>query len=114
MAVRKFPDRGSREAFWRGHVEAWSASGGGIAAYCRAQGLSEANFYYWRKRLGQAGGAASPHREQAPSFVEVRMASQSGAAIELALAGGRRIQVHPGFDAPTLVRLVSTLESMPC
>lgn len=113
MAGGKVRDRGTREAFWRGHVEACSASGGGIAAYCRERGLSEANFYYWRKRLGQAGGAAS-RREPAPSFVEVSMASQPAAAIELALAGGRRIQVHPGFDAQTLLRLVSALESMPC
>jgi hypothetical protein len=30
----------------------------------------------------------------------------------VALSGGRRIEVHPDFDANTLKRVVSTLERM--
>lgn len=35
-------------------------------------------------------------------------------AIEVLLAGGRRVRVGHGFDAATLLRLVRALESLPC
>jgi hypothetical protein len=119
MASRKFEDAVSREAFWRGHVEAWGSRGGTLGAYCREWGLSEGSFYYWRKKFEQQqqqhpGGPACGG-ERGLSFVEVRAASaECGAAIEVGLVGGRRIGVHPGFDGPTLARVVEVLEGRAC
>ena len=42
---------GSAEAFWRGHVEAWQASGQSRGDYCAAQGLSRKTFGWWAWRL---------------------------------------------------------------
>ncbi|WP_448207791.1 IS66 family insertion sequence element accessory protein TnpA [Azospirillum sp. sgz302134] len=38
---------GSAESFWRGHVEAWRASGRSRSDYCAAQGLSRKTFGWW-------------------------------------------------------------------
>ncbi len=47
-----------------------------------------------------------------PQWVAVEVAAKRGDPAELSvvLAGGRRIEVRPGFDAETLRRLVAALE----
>ena len=71
--------------------------------------VSQASFYAWRRKL-----------RHAPNFAEVRVASEpagpsaaagDAGALEVHLAGGRRIVVRAGFDRPTLLELVATLES---
>jgi hypothetical protein len=50
-------------------------------------------------------------------FVAVELArkepnenSRSSSALDVVLGGGRRIEVRPGFDAPTLAGLIALLE----
>jgi len=40
--------------------------------------------------------------------------SRTDSPIEVLLAGNRRVLVQPGFDAPTLARLLAVLERRPC
>lgn len=53
-------------------------------------------------------------RGAVPLFAEVRVSqTQTPAAlsgVEVCLAGGRVVRLAPGFDAPTLCRVVSALE----
>ena len=110
MAGKQFLDGANREAFWRGHVDAWASRGQSLAGYCLEHGLSEGSFYYWRKKLEKVetcSGAAA-------SFVELELAPPGDAALEVVLAHGRRVQVHPGFDEATLARVVSVLEAVSC
>ena len=54
---------GEREARWRGHVDAWRASGGSQKAYCERHGLSSHSLSYWHLRLAKgpgSSGARSP------------------------------------------------------
>jgi hypothetical protein len=44
----------------------------------------------------------------------VRGTSEGEAALEVVLAGGRRVRVHPGFDEATLARVVAVLEAVSC
>lgn len=50
------------EAYWRGHVEAWQASGGTQRAYCGRHGLKCHSLSYWHRRQvrreGPPGGTA--------------------------------------------------------
>src|SRR5260370_41194333 len=49
------------EAFWRGMVMAWTASGLGARRFCREQGLAVSTFGLWRKELwGEARAGAHP------------------------------------------------------
>jgi hypothetical protein len=38
-------------AFWRQQIEGFAGSGLSVKACCIQQGIAEANWYYWRKRL---------------------------------------------------------------
>jgi hypothetical protein len=93
-------------------VADYETSGLSIVEFCRQRDVSLATLARYRKWQRQAQGeAATPNRWLA---VEVSggAAPSSGAASGLAIAlpCGRRIEVGRGFDAPTLVQLLSVLE----
>lgn len=109
MAAKRDRGKGTREAYWRKHVEARERSGQSVREYCRARGLSESGFYFWKRELKRRDeGAAS--NGSAPAFAEVRVAAAQEALIEIAFAGARRVQVHPGFDEETLARVLAVVE----
>jgi transposase-like protein len=103
----------AKERFWRRVVRQWRYSKLSVRAFCQDQGLSESNFYAWRRTLRQRAA-------EGVAFVPVRVqpeaANPSGAgALELVLDHGRVVRVGPGFDAPTLQRLLALLaEGRPC
>jgi hypothetical protein len=106
--ARAIPDPG-REPYWRETLARWRRSGLSVRAFCRAEGVNESQFYWWRRRLGQAD-------PETPAFVPVHVVAEPAAApaargIEVVLANGRCLRVGPGFDPHTLVTLVDLLEA---
>ena len=51
MGKSRSTNTAQREGQWRDHLARQATSGQSIAAFCRAQALSEGNFYAWRTRL---------------------------------------------------------------
>ena len=88
-------------------VAEYTASGLSQVEFCRKQGLSLATLARYRKRHVQ-GSPVPGSRWLAVEAPGAGPARESGLA--LALAGGRRIEVGRGFDAHTLVQLLSVLE----
>ena len=92
-------------------VAEYEASGLSQVEFCRKQGLSLASLARYRRRQAQdkavvgsrwlavevSGGSSTP-------------GSGTHSGLALALAGGRRIEVGRGFDARTLVQLLSVLD----
>jgi len=96
---------------WRRLISEHDGSGQSIAGFCRERGVPVSQFFAWRKRLRKAS---------AQSFVEVQLAGGTpqqpmapDRTIEVALAGGRRVFVEPGFDADHLRAVVAALETRP-
>ena len=92
-------------------------SGLSRSEFCRQQGLplSTLNRYY--RRAGQRDAVASrplAHNDVALARVEFVEKSATHAvqhvALQVELAGGRRIYVPSGFDAASLTRLIAVLE----
>ena len=121
-----------KEQFWRQMFARWRASGLSIAAFCEEAGLSQENFYRWRrvlrKRTSQSDQQRLPQAvdettEKAvtaiarplPLFVPLTVESIVAAAVlEVVVRGGRVIRVPAGFDAPTLAQVLAVLEEQPC
>ena len=102
----------SKERFWRRMVRRCRSSGLSVRAFCEEQGLSEPSFYAWRRTLAQRDAAAVRFVpvQVTPPPQPTTAADGSAAAVELVLGAGRRLRIGPGFDGPTLTRLLALLE----
>jgi hypothetical protein len=111
-----------RETRWRRHVDAWRASGTSQAAYCRKQGLTPAQFSWWKhelaRRAGQCGSAEGDAQggTEPPRFVPLRVtAERMPDGCELELRDGRRLRIGSGVDPRWVVELAAALErNAPC
>lgn len=101
--------RSSREQFWRRLLRQWRRSGLSVRAFCAQHEVTPANFYAWRRTIAR--------RDAAVPFVPVRVvpdppatvaADGPSSGLEL-VVGGRRVRIGPGFDGPTLQRLLALL-----
>lgn len=101
----------NKERFWRGMLRRFRSSGLSVREFCEQQGLSMPSFYGWRRTL-------AARDEAAVHFVPVQVtpppqaltADGAAGAMELVLSAGRRLRIGPGFDGPTLTRLLALLE----
>jgi transposase-like protein len=101
---------------WRAVVRRQESSRLSVAAFCRRSGIPQASFYAWRRKLREAETFAEV--QVAASAVEGHLAESAlrrptscvSTALELVLAGGRRIVVRPGFDRATLLALIDAVE----
>jgi transposase len=82
-----------------------------VAAFCAAEGVSESNFYAWRRRLGRPAPQAVV---DAPAVVPLRIAPSPATPIELALPSGAVVR-FPADAGPELIAAVLRgLEGRPC
>jgi predicted transcriptional regulator len=87
-------------------VEEFISGGMKRSEFCRTRGLSPGTLQRHLK-----GG--KQRARQIPRLVAVELeqkAAQKANAIEVVLAGGRRVEVRPGFDATTLQAVIAVLE----
>src|SRR5258706_4129707 len=82
-----------REIEWTRILDRWKQSGLGGPTFCRREGLSQPKFYSWKRKLRlreEAGVRRLRARSAQPvRFVPVEVKPGPGAALELALSGGR-------------------------
>ena len=98
-----------RQSYWRQVLARWQRSGLSVRAFCRAEGVNQPQFYWWRRKLDEAD-----HKK--PAFLPVHVVTEEAKepatrGIEIVLANGRCLRVGPGFDPHTLVKVVDLLEA---
>ena len=73
----------AKEMAWRDHLARHVASGKSIAAFCRAEQISQANFYAWRTKLrGGAVGFSVPSADR--TFIDLGAVSRPAADQDIA------------------------------
>ncbi|MGH6796112.1 MAG: IS66 family insertion sequence element accessory protein TnpA [Methylocella sp.] len=99
-----------REAFWRGVLKRYTASGLAIRAFCQREQLTESAFYVWRRTISQRGAEAKRSRQ--PAFLPVLVDGHHGhdGAIVIELAGGRVLRLSEAISPARLADIVSALE----
>ena len=104
--------RGRREdrwSYWRELLAKQQASDVSVSAFCRDQGVSDASFYTWRRRLeAEVRNNAKP--SSAP-FVAVPL-TNARVDFEVRLPSGIVVTVPRGFDEAALKRLLQTMTSL--
>jgi hypothetical protein len=83
-----------------------------VVAFCTAEGVSESNFYLWRRRLAQS---STPAPNQ-PAVVPIRVAPAPAPVtpIELALPSGTVLRFPADARPELLVAILRGLEGRPC
>ena len=96
--------------FWQMAVETWRASGLGVRAFCRQEGLSEPSFYAWRRRLTTTVPAEEGKRSSEPQpFIEVPLPAAQPAGLELVLASGHVLRIGSGVDSNVLMNVLTAI-----
>ena len=111
----------AKERSWRRHVARWQRSGLSVRDYCAAEGLTEGNFYAWRRALLERDGEPKRRgrRPATPAFLPVRIVSDGAtsttpAPVEVVCANGRVLRVGRNFDPQVVRQLLALLEEPAC
>ena len=134
------PNASERRRHWEALMDRWREGGQTVRAFCRAEGVRESAFFFWRRKLARgdrpatangSGAKASPatpavrapkrllpQHSPAPSFLPVRVVepslTEAACGVEIIFAHGRAVRVLPGFDRQTLADVLAVLEVRPC
>ena len=97
---------------WAERLERFAAGTHTVVAFCAAEGVSESNFYLWRRRLAQPPATASNQ----PNVVPIRVTSPPAPAtpIELALPSGTTLRFPADARPELIVAILRGLEERPC
>ncbi len=86
----------------------FSESGLTVSGYCKRHRVTQAKYYYWRRKLKAVFPA--PGDDPQPSFVQVsRLALSNETGYELFLPDGLRLKIPVGFNRESLTTLLSVL-----
>ena len=93
-------------------VAEFEASGLRRDAFCQQRGLSVAALDKYRRRVHQVPrrSAASMVPVEVISIAPEQASGDAGGVLVVELRNGRRIEVHRGFDAATLERLLTVVD----
>ncbi len=97
---------------WVERLERLAAGNHTVVAFCAAEGVSESNFYLWRRRLTQPP-APAPNQ---PTVVPIRVTPPPALAtpIELALPSGTVLRFPADARPELIVAVLRGLEERPC
>ena len=88
----------------------WQRSGLSIRDFCTGQQISEPSFYAWRRTIARRDAQSAGFVPVAVVPDETLAGAVAGNGLELVLGAGRVLRIGPGFDLPTLRRLLAVLE----
>jgi len=97
--------------FWQMALDTCKESGLTIAAFCKNEGISQAAYYYWRKKLASPGESDPAKQQDAASagFIRVSMPEMNSVGLELVLSSGNALRISPGVDHKILSQVLSVL-----
>ena len=97
---------------WTERLERFAAGDHTVVAFCAAEGVSESNFYLWRRRLAQPPTSISNQ----PTVVPMRVTPPPAPTtpIELALPSGTVLRLPADARPELIVAILRGLEGRPC
>jgi hypothetical protein len=99
-----------RHQFWQMAIETWRSSGLTVRQFCRQEGLPEASFYSWRKKLTKTLTSDSDKEAIKPKpFIQVSLPKAKSGGLELVLASGHTLRIPSAIDRQTLTHVLSAL-----
>jgi hypothetical protein len=110
MSKAKKADTDQRQ-FWAMVLDTFKSSGLSVRQFCQQEGLSEASFYSWRKRLSTH---QKPDTHKAPlqpePFIQVSMPPVKSGVLELVLSSGHTLRIPSDMDPEFLTGVLSCVK----
>ena len=107
-----------KEHEWRERFKEFNNSNLSIAAFCRAKGISDRQFYKWREKLNLRPNKNSSNSLRKVSsdivpqkFIELKDQSSTSSGVWFDFGNGAHLMIDKGFDSHTLQQIISTLKS---
>ena len=110
MSKAKKADTDQRQ-FWQMVLDTFKTSGLSVRQFCQQEGLTEASFYSWRKRLSnpqESGPSKGP--SQPDPFIQVSIPSAKSIVLELILASGHKLHIPSDIDPAFLTGVLSAMK----
>ena len=108
------PERRTREQ-WAALVAEYAASSQSQRAFCAARGIGQSSLRYWKRRLEQEGATQDRPTARGTRLVPIKLIAdtlvRTDSGLVVVSRGGIRVQIARDFDAPTLARVLATLEA---
>lgn len=107
--------RGSREenrTFWRMAIEMQLESGFSIAEFCRREGLQQATYYAWRRKLTQGPDDSvqeAPDDDTSAELVPVHVIDDHHGAVEVVSPEGYVVRVPQDAATENVRRVLQGL-----
>jgi hypothetical protein len=96
---------------WGERLRRFAAGGHTVVAFCAAEGVSQSNFYLWKRRLA----SPVPPAVSAPAVVPIRVAPPATVPpLELALPSGATLRFPADTRPELIVAVLRGLEGRPC
>jgi hypothetical protein len=95
-----------KQAQWKKRIAAYETSGQSGASWCKEQGVSECQFWYWKKKFQKK--AAFPEET---TWVPVVLEEKSASPLMIRI-GQAEVEVKAGYDEKLLQQVVRTLVSL--
>lgn len=96
---------------WVERLERFAAGNHTVVAFCAAEGVSQSNFYLWRRRLAQPAPSAAV---RTTTVMPLRVAPSPATPIELALSSGTVVRFPADARPEFIVAILRGLEERPC
>ena len=98
-----------QQQFWQMVFDTHANTGLTIKQFCKNEGISEAAFYTWRKRLSQPKKPSEPKPKQS-DFIEVKPIEQNGVPVELHFTSGHILKITNHADSQLLTTVIQALK----
>ena len=100
----------SKQALWKGHIQAQAKSGLTIKEYCRRHGLSRHTFGYWKKKLKCSIAGSKGEVMQIPAVPIARLHCGDVFGLRIWTRSGHIVEVRGEFSNSDVVELIKGLE----
>ena len=99
-----------QQQFWRMVLETFQSSGLSVRRFCKQEGLSEASFYGWRKKLtASAKPVVGDDQVQPEAFIQIPIPQPASNCLELVLVSGHVLRIPSDIQREFLSHVLSAL-----
>ena len=99
---------------WVERLERFAAGNHTVVAFCAAEGVSQSNFYLWRRRLAQPAPSPVGPTPDRRAHSRCKLPPAPAAPIELALPSGTVVRFPADARPELIVAVLRGLEGRPC